>query len=483
MHLISAQLFMILILFFQMSSASQLEVAHWIPWSMVEAELGASLRGLPLQKDAVKLTWGEWQPQVRSLKLEMPQDQLKLHVHQGGVDVALGQSSMVPMVLHVGQFEIDQTVVKEWNGNQISIRIQVLCEPFKIANDAMSFALSTSFEKDGAFFSPRVDRFALDYRGEFQVSSIRCSGPQGLDQRASEMLLQSLRDKVLLQSILKDLLDSELRSFISKQWAKLLQSQGAGNELLSFSTPSPGGFYVTTSSNVPGLEASPSLIALDHRLIDSPPTQRQTEVSTHISQSQMQMLISLFISTFKQESFNLQSIPAFANFMRNRFMQLFVWSDLLHYSRKAPFFLHSERSKSIGVSYAPHQVNAPSWIAQYVVQGHIESQRKSKSWRFLEWSMGLSSQMSASIKDAKIVVNASTATSRLNWQYGKEYERQFAPGRPSDKIVRTAINQAVANREFSITLPQIRLGGAEPYRAGELSADQNRVWINWQAPR
>jgi hypothetical protein len=473
MKSLSVKTFFFLIFLSAKSFALKAELAHWFPWGIIQQEIATSISFSSIEKRDLALQWNDWTPKISGLKIDFNPGQVSTRLDSQGFSASYGSAeSPAAVEILIGRFALDQIIYREFGGNKIGIRIKAQCEPFRIKIPAMSLTVLAPFELQGDFALPKVSDVNIAYGDKLFIEPVQCFGPLGFDDRITDLLRETLKDTQLLSQFIKDQLlqlNSEKVTDLFKKW---LDTKGINAELLGTSKPLKDGLYIRLLSDL-STHSTDEKMDLDLNLLTIAPP-RPEEIQTVLSKEQMNRLVELEISNRQIKNYNLQNIPSFASFMRNRFLQFFVWSDLLHYSRKAPFFLNALRIENVKLT----EGSSGNWNLQMVAEGNIESERKGQKWNFINWSMGVSSQLTLEISSGQALVKTKNSLSNFNFSYGAEYSERFSPGRPSQKILQKAVQSALESFNFNLQLPQVMVGSSV-WKMNSWSSESDRVFIEW----
>lgn len=468
---------MFLIMMSSKSFAFQIEIAQWIPWKLANQEIAQTISFSSLEKKSIQIQWQDWTPTLSSLKVLLSPKSLVIESGPSGLSAHYGsKEDWGALQIQVGQFAIDQTIYREFGGNKIGIRIKAQCSPFTVDLPAMALSVHAPFVQDGNFFLPRAQEVELFQNQPAALSTIQCYGPMGFEDKVTNLVLETLRNNDVIAQFIKSQLQQLTSEKLASAFKNWMKSKNQNVELVRSSAPFSQGLYIHLLTAMTDSEDG-EILQLPADLTLTAPKNGEL-VQSLISNEQLNRIVEEKIQTQKISKYNLQSISSFSSFMNNRFLQLFVWSDLLHYSRKAPFYLNVQKIESLEIQSA----RVGEWIVKFQTSGNIESDRKSQKWDFIDWSMGVSSRLSLSIQSGKAVVSTANSLSNFDFQYGSEYEQRFSPGRPSGKILNKAVESALTQKSFELALPKISILGADWKMSklqfqGEDKAPQ--IFIEW----
>lgn len=432
------------------SFAGHVEIAQWIPWSIISDELKKIPTQFQTSQGATTLQFGEWAPIIPGSQFQVSGTLSDLQISQSG---AQAQVSNISARLAFDGLKIDQTIIREINGNQIKVRVQADCQPFEIQIYPFSIAARASFQKQGQMWAPQLTNLELQIPIEsWSVSPLVCQGVSGFDQSLLRLIQVGLSQPETFEDTLKNWIAPKISEAWTSSWNKLLNENWQSLQIKSLSDPMENGFYLKGKINI-----SKSSEVLLPSLLQAPENLSAPQLI--LSTEGFTSLVEDNIKSVSLQNYNLQQISAFQKIMRNRFIQLFVWPDLLHFSRKTPFYLStipadtkmSLQSKGMGL-----------WDMSMQTRGYVQVDRKGKTWNYLNWGIGMSAQLQTQIKDSQLVLTTTQSKSNINWAFDPAYVQAF---RPSGSIPKSVLEEAgkalFENRTVQKELPVLHLQGKQ----------------------
>lgn len=474
MKLISVFLNLFLIIFSGNLLAAKLEFAQWLPYVVIESQIAKSISMSSISEQNIGLQWQDWTPSISFVKLDLDLTSFQVNASQAGLSASNSGSLQTGAGarLQVGAFNLDQTVIREFGGNQIALRIKATCQPFEINASSININLNAPFVRSGGDIYPVVDQVDLQFNSAPSISSIQCEGPTGFDSRITDLVKSTLQNHDVLQNFLKSYINKNIKEKIISEWQKLIQRSLPELKLARTFAPSALGIFIIFTYDLKIGPESELISLVDSDIMA--PSLRPNIPKIAIPERSLSRLIELKMSEYRINGYNLQQIPSFAKFMNNRLIQLFVWSDMLHYSRKSAFNLNLNKLDSVSVN----PDGKGQWIAKFQALGNINSTRKGQVWDFMEWSLGIASQLGIKVEKGKLEISSVNRVSSANFRYGIDYIQKFSPGSPSKKILSKAIDAAVSDQSFNVDLPQLNLQGSQ-WSLDNSSSDGKNIWIDW----
>jgi hypothetical protein len=457
------------------ASAIQMEIGQWIPWNYLNQSFEKSIAAKThFKTDAFVTKWQDLNPQVSGLEFEIRNQLIQAQFSEKGFDFNLHGNSVErnQLVIRMGRSLIDQTIFREFGGNQMALRIKAECSSFEIRAEGVEIRASAPFEFINGQWLPVIQDLAISVDSPVAVTEIYCSGPMGLDLRITDLVRQSLGDQNVLRKILKAWVNQWVQENLESSLQQVLSSAFPEAKLERIFPIFREGFFLSFNYSHPVGDPN-ELLQLPSDLLEQPQDWETPQLI--LSEAAINRLIELEVAAQKGKAFNLQNIPAFARLMKKRLIQFFVWSDLLHYSRNAPFYLNLKQVVSKDI----RMLGQGQWQLQLQAQGNIESHRKQKKWSYIEWAMGLATKIRLKIENNQLVIDTENSVSQLHWRFGNAYEKEFSPSGLSGKILKRAIEGTVRQQRLLINLPKLELN-REIWSFDHVQFETERIWIKWK---
>lgn len=470
-----------LILFSAKSLATSIEFAQWIPWQIADQEITSAINQLTPEKKDLTLNWQDWTPSVKSIKFDFQPDSLLIKGQRSGLTISYGDSdNLLPMKINIGEFNLDQTIYREINGHRLGIRIKAECQAFDIQIPQLTFQVIAPFVSKQDNFLPQVEDVLIKYGNLPQISSLKCSGPQGFEEKMTQLLSETLKDQMQLQKIIKSHLQLWMSDNLTQVMQSWIQEKTAGLLLLGSSAPFDKGLYLKFQKNyskgsvLQNGSNSEINFEISNDILNSPP-QDEDQPQTLLSEEALNYIVEKELRSQKIPSYELQNISSFSSFMHNRFYQFFVWPEMLHYSRNSSFILNTDKVQNLKLT----PQGSGAWNLSFLGKGHIQSDRKGQKWKFIEWSMGVSSRMTLKPVDGALQVATQNNLTSFEFGYGKAYEQRFNPGEGSSSIIKKAVSSALTDRSFSLPLPRFK-SLQKNWKIDQWQITKDHVQISWK---
>lgn len=470
---ISATLISVLTLFlnFQTAFASTVESELRLPWDELNKEL-------PLQK--VQFEWGETELQFQDLpflfkniRLEIQsQAQELLHFNTQPFQSQLKVSGM-QMALSTGPLQIRKNIIREINGAQVTVKLNAECAPISMQQQNIQVATKLEWEVSDHNVSSRITTFDVIWPiSGWHVSEISCQGPAGfadliqieLQKQLThpELFFPFLQEK--MQSVMNSKLE-ELTKNILNVKLKFLQDrvQAEVQRIKSVN------FHGITLGVVLRLQDQDQQFYILKKSSDSV----SSKVGLTISTSGLEKLLQ--VST-RGQSFQStdQQMSGFKQLMRSRFLQFFLWPDLMNFSKRAKFNFIHKLNENTKISLLPRgkmklSLQGDSWL---------QGERDGKMWNYVFFRSQLNTQSQLTIAQSKLKVNLDSNNVRLKKQFGSDYKSKYQPSeRISTSMIQTAIEETYLNNSLSWDLPSFEIRSGLNLKIDSMKTDADSNYI------
>jgi hypothetical protein len=469
MNLKSVFFSLFLISFASNVSAGQVEVGQWIPWSFLSSEI----KKLPLnfQSEPANwtLNWQGWNPQALGSQIQVQGGFSDLQITGEGIQA---QAQNLSATLKINQLAIDQTIVREVAGNQIQIRVQIQCQPIEIQMSSVSVVAAAAFQKQTDHWAPRLSSLNIDLpQGSWKVGPVNCQGPFGTDQALLLLIQQSLNNPKAFQEIIRAWLTPKIDELWKSSWDLLLAQTWQTLKVKSMGEPGRNGFFL-----IGQIETVNSQNVVLPALTDT-----QSESTTPqlvMSTEGFSALAQENLKKFAIQNYDLQQIEAFGSLMHSRFLQFFVWPDLLHYSRNTPFYLSSNPEKT-KMTLTPS--TAGQWQLQMQTQGVIRAERKGAMRDYLNWGIGMSARLETQVVNSRLLLKTTNSQTQLSSSFDPSYVQTFQPNtRLSASVLDKAGKSLFENRSFETQLPVLNWKGQE-WKLNGWKQNGALIWLEWKS--
>lgn len=312
----------------------------------------------------------------------------------------------------IGRFEIHDTIVRNINGATFIIHLDGSCDNMRLRMPAGDWRikgkLKWTWTAQGMQVSWKDFQFAMAGNAA-NVDLGQCQGPNGLHQELRNAIETVTRDNAWMQDVLRDgVLDwvagsmdkleaellktriVELRPGLNMQWRPTDMNDG-GEGVLRIA-----GHLVFAKETA---QAQPEEVLA--RSYDVPSLSGVKESGFILPRSTLQTVIN-FMYKHGELGYRVNSstVDAFVSLMKNRFLQFFIWPDLMSFAADTQFYFDLRTEK------AP-RLSQPQTLADGGLQYTVESPLLVSQWApagnkylpYMDFRTPMTGTLSAQIKD------------------------------------------------------------------------------------
>lgn len=436
-----------------------------IPWPLFESRLQGLLAGdsslwktvvgdMPLPANG--MTWNlknlRFDAQVTSDRPVFDGTHLSLRLPKVGVRVGLDSVS------------VDQVITREVSGVVVNVHLKAQCGPIRlIQENAQSEAV---FAVDWSTGAPaaRLQQLNLGWDdGSWQMSEFSCEGPQGMDRLLEAEVLKQLKDPQVVKPYLADWLSRQLQEKLTAALASLKTplSLADGDIQLHVGAmvPASTGLLVPLmlQKDAPALPVPSTLASLPK---DKPVFLVGTAVLQTLLEAQLAKQPELI-------TVDLRTFSAFKTLIGSRFLQFFVWPDLMNYAKSAPFYGRIQRPSKLTLK----SEGGARFSSPVDLRAVIQSQRSGRWWDYVTMSGQARALVQLSLSGGQLNYATSLNGVSLATGFGQDYKKQFGyTGWLPTSALRSGLEGSQPSLSGSVQWPDVDLGLAGSYRAKTLNS-------------
>jgi hypothetical protein len=455
-----------LIHFAKPSFAGNIEVAQWIPWSSLASETQNWPLSLEAQSQNYVLQFQDLKPLAQAVDFSIKGSFQNLQFSKSGIQAsAQGVSANVK----VGRLSLDQTIVANIGGNQLQLRIKVSCQPFEISIPNFDVSAHAVHRRQGEQWSPALNGLSLNVHEGWSLSPVVCEGPTGIEERITGLIVSALKNPDSVTGILTNYLAVELQNRWVQAWQQMTLEGYKDLKVSSMSDPMDEGFF---------LKGEISAGTGDWHVPLPSQLSARSQVTTPqlvISSEGFAALARENLSQYSIQNYDLQQVSSFHRLAHSRFLQFFVWSDLWHFSKSTPFLLSTLPDQKIDIQ----SLGGGKWQVQLQTRGVIRAERSGQVRNYIDWGLGLSTVVTTSVKDSRLILQSNTPQTRANWNYSPEYVSTFHPrSNLSESVLQKATASLFQSKIFEVPLPVLQTRD-HVWKLNNWIEDQGLIWMEW----
>lgn len=382
------------------------------------------------------------------------------------------EMSWVSPQIKVGRFEIHDTIVREVGGAQIVIHLDGACSnmALKIPNAGWKAKGTLVWGWNGSDLQVqwRDFQFSAANLSGAQVDLGQCEGPQGLQQALRETLESVSKDQNWMRDAIKEGLLSYVSDALDGLQEELLKSRTTEVRrglVLSWEPSDIGGLangLIRVSGSV--FLRKPTAVKVSDSIERSQPEAQLelTQESGFILPKSTVPKIFDFLYRIGELRYRVTSnkIQSFKDLMENRFVQFFVWPDLMNFASDTQFYfdLNSERVPTFSngrMTYAgvAYNVSVPLVINQWAPAA-------TRYVPYLDLRAPLTGVMTMNVVNDKLQMAVQPSSMSVSAAFRPEYS-SVRPTNPwlATPLFGSALEDYLKNNSLSFGLPTWTVNG------------------------
>jgi hypothetical protein len=448
---------------------------------VVESDYALQLENADLQKRSLEalaglsqdlhfamssyLTPTQPQVQVNNIQITLSPG----HVQYQNVGLGVGfQASQVTALVSIGEIKVDRIVEQDLGGVIARIQVTASCHgvSLQFADPAAMASASMSPLVSADLLQLHVDAAQIQIGSPtVQMSALSCDGAQGFEELIRAEVTRVMSDTQVVSS------------FIHDQYIQKIQQVAAGvhykwNDPKKVFSDSKleAWIYPQSIAYIPELN---SWVNQGHlQMIPVGATQKSSKIyrfqnadvlASLAGQGTSLLLPESFIlevigQYFNQESFSVikrsTEILGFQTLMGSFFAKLFLWPDLLFFSKSTPFLFIGQLSQQPQVAWSGKDLQLQIHLPLTVDMRYEE---ESKYLPFVLFNVPTTVTAPVSIAGEQLALQFQNVSMNLSYQYDPSYCETQANscGSISRTTLRQALKDLVNGQSYKIPIPQI----------------------------
>lgn len=423
--------------------AGKIEVAQWVPWKFMTDEILLTSIDESISESSFEITAGELRPKAFALNLSVNSRVREISAGSEGI-TSLQEAGLS---LHINKLIIDQFITREFNGNEIQVKINTDCSPIHIEVPKFLISSQFGFLNNGEYWVPKIEQINIDIPlNSWSISPFSCTGIGGIGEEITVQLKNALRKPDAFLGILYPWLSGKINQVMQASWETLKNSTGSNLSITSMARPLDKGMLIY------------GVLPLATNKTIQLPTLSAEEFSETLPQLILStkgfeaILEKKFLSLIP-ENFDLQKVPAFKDLMKSRLAQYFVWSDLRRFPSSASFLLGVDPSQTRLRLIKDND----QWKAILNSNGFIRTPIGGSMIDYIQFGLGVSTPMEITLQNGQLRLTNSAVDLKMAWNYGLLYQLIYRPNnRIATDILKNAMKDFFANQSVVQDLPVIR---------------------------
>jgi hypothetical protein len=435
------------------------EVAVLVPWSFIDQWINSRLGS---QVISLEEPIGPLQMNSKELPVLIRQAQLNAQIQFGSITtegpLSYWHTRQLALTIHLGAFQVNQRFQREVAGATVIVDLKAECDPISISLPQADLTALIGLESNGQDLSVLTKDLQLNWPlNSWKIGPINCQGPQGFGTLVSQQIHQFLSNESQLNSWVTPKVQEKLNSKMKSIYEPLKQASWLGSDkLLSQQLKS-------TRINLQKGLVFKSLLQSPSPNLD---VNRNKFTSLHLDESHWEIapgqpllvIPKEFIentaknsSAYPSVKTDLRKISSFQKLMKSRFLQFFVWPELLKFKKNARF--EADTRVQAGSADLKFGVDQKAF-AKVTLQTWLFAERRQlmESFGYLETS--IQSSMNYFIQNGELIFKFEKPKTLTKSSYSEDYVRKYKPaGKPPVSQLKSAVKNFFKSSAFNVKLP------------------------------
>ncbi len=485
------------------ANAGESKAQLHLPWALLNSRLQAAVSAnsstfsVEIPASQLEVAGIKWNLSSVSFKSKLSANSSAITSQNIGV-----RSVNSPLEMKIAQIAVDQVIEKLIGGVLVRIHLKASCGPLTLSQSSTSF--SSLFKLDWSSGSPESTLSSFDLMwpaGSWMVSDFSCVGPQGLPEILHDQIVERLADAEEFRPLLAEFLSSQVSSRIEGALAKIrapfevssgkakhifeigLMNAVTTGVLADVTVRSPdiasgsvgsgighsvgAGTAANSGASAPGQAA---VIPFENLPLDRPSFVGDIGLLNQLFKSEMD-------EQPRYMTVDMQANKSFHDLMQSRFMQFFVFADLMNYPKKNPFYLQLYRPKFSALSLLDNG-NLRTEFPLYAI---VQSYRDNKWWTYLNLSGATKAEVRLAVDGGVLSYETALSNKGVQLNYGADYRAEFRKGgNPPSSVAASVLKGKQSALSGSIIWPVVDLGIGGQYKIDRLEwIDKSHFILHW----
>ncbi len=374
------------------------------------------------------------------------------------------QSKDLSAQMTIASISVDQWIEKTVNGITGRFHLEASCSNvvLNMKAGAGTFAIAVSPEVASSAANGRVEDVSLSWQKDaWSAQSFSCKGAEGFDQIVNQQISQISLDSAAFVNPKKAILLSYLNDYIGKWTFDLSKPR----ELVSARSDIQMSMIVDSFN-----DTNPEQITAKGRVIMNFTRVKQNtsktlvlskEAPQYATKSQAMIRLpgtlakEIIAQAYSADSwvhqFYSTQVSGFSTVMNSRFMQWFVWPELMDYPKSSKFLfnVYSNQDPKISGSGLSYQVNL-NLLSQ------MQAPKNGSYIPFMNFVVPFNSAITFGVIDSKASVKFSKTSMDLKYGWDSSYVKRYSPKtRFASSTIEGKILDAISGKTMNVALPAI----------------------------
>lgn len=387
---------------------------------------------------------------------------------------------------------IVEKYVEQWiSGVKARVHLRAECAPFQLLQESAQMQMAWIWSSQGTRLQAQLGSLELHWpKNSWKVGAIQCQGPRGFADVVQEEIKKKLENpeslipelKAQMEAHFNRKMEDSLAQYRKPQWlfsdfqtALVMEMTGveaAVDKGLVFK-----GLIHVQRPQAQGVQHREEVVALNvERSLEGVETQYPALIFPG-------QAVESLIGDMAENRIALYKLNQFSDFnrlLRSRFLQFFIWPDLMKYSKSAQFDVTSRVSGRPTLQYT---INQKIWIQGYV-DSWIYSQRDNRMWRYIDIRTAFSAWVYPNVEKGHLHFSLSNQNMKSSARMASEYVSRF---RPSTHIgvstIESSLKKAPFFQGFSLELPSLEMPNGKKFKAQRILRTHREGFIVEMLPQ
>ena len=377
------------------------------------------------------------------------------------------QSKSMSAQLTIGSISVDQWIEQTVSGITGRFHLQAQCSHvvLNMKAGAGNFSIALTPAVGASQATTDVQDVALSWQPDAWVAqSFSCSGAEGFSDIVNQQIIQISQDsasfvnpkKVLIISYIKQYLGGWTFDFSKAR--ELVSSRADINMSMvvdSFDDSNPN-LAIAKGRVIINFTRSSQSGTKTLSLATSEPTYSSTGTNALIrlpASFAKEVMTQAYSANSWVHQFYSTQVSGYSTIMNSRFVQFFVWPELMNYSKSSKFLfnVYSNKDPKITGSGLQYQVSM-NLLSQ------MQAPQNNSYIPFMNFVVPFSSKVAIGVASSKANVTFTNTGLDLQYQWDPSYVSKYDPSqRFGSSTIQGKILSAISGQSFSFALPSIPL--------------------------
>lgn len=391
--------------------------------------------------------------------------------HQLLVSQEIGKLSYVVNVsrvqLNTGKVATNDVIQQVVGGSTFNIRINASCSSMHVESKDAALKLNVDVEAvaDGGHIQLKLKNFEILGEAQWTVSSQGCEGPVGYQEQVEKAVANFLQNRESLKKVLSERLQSSLNGLGQSMSEKLLKVKsvalmdGVRFILKPQGVDADGGSLMLFGEVETVMDSAKNIDHFISAPISKTELAQVQKSGLIISQSYIKEVFKhLFEEGHLKYKFSSSGIQALKNFMNNRFMQFFLWPDLLKFAKGAEFLFKASSQGAPDVNYIQSSKGYAWYNLKNLVGVDMMAPQGAGHIPYVNFQANVDVNSWMTVANNRMYVGFSQPASNLSALWDSNYLQNFKPKKSvNTSMINGALKKAVKDYRFDISLPVLDL--------------------------